>query len=429
MRLLIFSPYFPPHVGGLEGYVRDLNDELIRLRLVDAITVLTPRIPPDGAPAERLAEGYCVVRHPAVDLIPNFPCPALWRLGFWRGLRPFVQPRRHDLVICHTRFFLSSLAALIYSRVSGLPLIHVEHGADYVHLESPLRSAVARLYDATLGRLVLCHAQAVVAISQAAARFVEQLAGREAQVIYRGVDHVRYEAIEPSAELLAWAAGRPVVTFVGRLIDGKGVADLVEAFAGLDDSRAVLCIVGDGPRRSELEALCASHVPGDRCRFVGYQAEGRALEFMRGSAVVVNPSYTEGLPTSVLEAALLGRAILASNVGGTPEVVADRRSALLFPAGDLEALRAGMAMLLADPGLRSRLGAAARAEVIARFDRSAGARRFAELARHLVVDGPANGAGRRRRAHRPGGASAEESDSTDMVSSAGATDMDASASL
>ncbi len=384
MRLLILSPYFPPHVGGLEGYVRDLNAELIRLDLVEAITVLTPRMPPDGLPFEQLAPDYRVVRYPAFDLIPNFPCPAPWQRGFAHALRVALNRRKHDVVVCHTRFFLSSLAALAYSRAARLPLIHVEHGSDYVHLGSRAYSTAARLYDLTLGRLVLRHAQAVVAISRAAAGFVRELAGREATVIYRGVDHARYDMVRPCPELVAWSAGRPIATFVGRLIDGKGVADLIEAFAGLEHEEALLCVVGDGPRRAELEALCAARGLQARCMFTGYQPEERALELIRASAVIVNPSYTEGLPTSILEAALLGRSIVASNVGGTPEVVSDGRSALLVPAADVAALRGALDALLADPALRARLGEAARAEAVERFDRSASARSFIALACQLV---------------------------------------------
>jgi glycosyltransferase involved in cell wall biosynthesis len=391
MRLLIFSPYFPPHVGGLEGYVRDLNAELVRLGLVDAITVLTPRIPPEAPAVEQLAPGYQVLRHPAFEMIPNFPCPAPWR-GWGSSLRAALKPRDYDVVVCHTRFFLSSLVALIYSRITGLPLIHVEHGSDYVHLGSRAHGVAARLYDMTLGRLVLRRAQAVVAISQAAASFVRELGGREARVIYRGVDHARYDAVEPSPTLIAWAAGRPVATFVGRLIDGKGVADLIEAAARLEHRQALVCVVGDGPRRTELEALCAARGLKDRCLFTGYQPEDRALALIRASEVIVNPSYTEGLPTSVLEAALLERAIVASDVGGTPEVVADRRSALLVPAGDIAALRKALDELLADPALRVRLAQAARGEVVERFDRSTSARSFVALARQLAdLSGPPAG--------------------------------------
>ena len=384
MRLLVFSPYFPPHVGGLEGYVRDLHDELMHLGLVESITVLTPRLPPDGLACEQRAPGYRVVRHPAFELIPNFPCPSIWRPACWRAARLALRPGDHDVVVSHTRFFLSSAGALVYSRATGTPLIHVEHGSDYVHLSTPLHSRAARIYNLTLGRLVLRYANAVVAISRAAANFAKELAGREAQVVYRGIDHERYDAVEPSAELSALAGGRPVATFIGRLIDGKGVADLIEAFAGLQRPDALLCIVGDGPRRADLEALARRIGLGERCVFLGYREEADALALIRASDIIVNPSYTEGLPTSVLEAALLGRAVLASDVGGTPEVVRDRESALLIPAGDIDALREGLRALLDDSQLRARLGADARAEAVRRFDRSVSARRFAELARQLT---------------------------------------------
>lgn len=384
MRLLVFSPFFPPHVGGLEGYVRDLNDELIHLELVESITVLAPRLPPAGLAFEQRAPGYRVVRHPAFELIPNFPCPSLWRPAFWKAASAALRPGDHDVVVSHTRFFLSSVAALAYARLTGIPLIHVEHGSDFVHLGSAVHRRAALAYDLTLGRLVLRGAHAVVAISQAAATFVQRLAGREAQVIYRGIDHERYERVQSSVELLALAGGRPVVTFIGRLIDGKGVADLIEAFAGLQQSDALLCVVGDGPRRADLEALGRQHGLGDRCVFLGYREEADALALIRASDIVVNPSFTEGLPTSVLEAALLGRAILASDVGGTPEVVSDGESALLVAAGDVEALRAGLSTLLSDPQMRASLGANAHSGAVRRFDRSVSAHRFAELAAQLI---------------------------------------------
>ena len=263
-------------------------------------------------------------------------------------------------------------------------MIHIEHGSDSVHLSSRGKSAAARLYDRSLGRLVLRRAQAVVGVSEASSDFVRRLARREAAVIYRGVDHERYDAVQPSGSLLEWAGGRPVVAFVGRLIDGKGVADLVEAFARLEASQAVLCIVGDGPRRSELERLCAALGIEARTLFTGYLPEELALEQMRAADVVVNPSYTEGLPTSVLEAALLARAIIATDVGGTREIVADGHSALLTLAGDVDALRGALDGLLGDPDLRLRLGRAARHDVGRRFDRRASAERFSQLARQLV---------------------------------------------
>jgi glycosyltransferase involved in cell wall biosynthesis len=383
LSLLVFAPYFPPHVGGLEGYASDLNDELLRSGAVRAITVFTPRLPREGAAEEEREPRYRVVRYPAIELIPNFPMPKVWRREFWRALRS-TRPRSHDVFVSHTRFFLTSVLALTCARFARRPLLHVEHGSDYVQLSGRIPRLAARIYDHTLGWLVLRRADGVVAISRAAADFVRELAGREVPVVHRGVHARRLQDVSADEQVLAWASGRPVVAFVGRLIDGKGVADLLGAFANLHHDGAVLCVVGDGPRRAELEALAAASPVAERVHFLGYLPEARAWGVMSASDVLVNPSYTEGLPTSVLEAAVLGKAVLATDVGGTAEIVTDGESALLVGARDTAALGKALESLLGDRTLRQRFGAAARASVSERFDWSASAARFAELAGRLV---------------------------------------------
>lgn len=395
LRLLIFSPYFPPHVGGLEGYVSDLDDVLLRSGEVDEITVFTPWLPAEGPLRERRGQGYLVVRYPAIELIPNFPVPRLWRREPWRALRS-IHPSGNDVFVSHTRFFLTSALALVCARLLRRPLLHVEHGSDYVQLSGRLPRMAARVYDLLLGRWLLRHADGVVAISHAAAVFVDRLSGREVPVVHRGMWTERLEAVQPDGEVLAWAAGRPVVSFVGRLIDGKGVPDLLHAYAQ-SPLEAVVYIVGDGPRRVELEALAEQLGVSARVKFLGYLPEERAWGVIRASDVVVNPSYTEGLPTSVLEAALLSRAILATDVGGTPEIIEDGVGGLLFKARDVEALRSGLERLLGDPELRERMGDRARTDAVGRFDWNVSAARFAGLAAQLVSE-PRR---RRRQARSP----------------------------
>jgi glycosyltransferase involved in cell wall biosynthesis len=387
LRLLVFSPYFPPHVGGLEGYVSNLDQVLLDGGEVETITVFTPRLPPESSAVERPSERYLVVRYPAFELIPNFPVPKLWSSTFWSALRS-TAPARHDLFVSHTRFFLSSTFALACARVMRRPLLHVEHGSDFVQLSGRAPRIAARIYDLVLGRWLLRHADGVIAISHAAAEFVKRLAKRDASVVHRGMWTERLDAREPDRDVLEWADGRVVVTFAGRLIDGKGVGDLVTAFARLGDERAVLCVVGDGPRRTDIEVLASTLGVADRVRMLGYLSEERAWSVICSSDIVVNPSYTEGLPTSVLEAALMGKAVVASDVGGTREIVSDGEGALLFQARDVEALQAHLARLVADRHLRERLGATARAEAAGRFDWSASGSRFARIARELVPRPP-----------------------------------------
>jgi glycosyltransferase involved in cell wall biosynthesis len=383
LRLLVFSPYFPPHVGGLEGYVSDLDEVLLRSGGVDRITVFTSRLPIDAAAEEALGDGHVVVRYPAFELIPNFPVPKVWTRGFWRALSR-ADPAGHDLFVSHTRFFISSLFALGCARLRSRPLLHVEHGSDYVQLTGRFARAAARAYDLLPGRFLLRHADGVVAISHAAADFVRRLAGREVPVVHRGIWTERLDAAAADQGVLERAAGRRVVTFVGRLIDGKGVPDLIDAFAAMQDRQAVLCIVGDGPRRADLEQLVERLGISAKTMFLGYVPEEHAWAVIRASDIVVNPSYTEGLPTSVLEAALMGKAVIATDVGGTPEIVTDGQGGMLIEARDVDALRMGLEQLLADPELRRRLGDAARAQAAGRFDWNVSARRFVDIVAGLT---------------------------------------------
>jgi glycosyltransferase involved in cell wall biosynthesis len=376
LRLLVVSPYFAPHVGGLENFVAELDEALLAQGLAEQVTVFTPRLPPGGRPREAPAQAHRIVRYPAFEAIPNFPVPALWRRSLWRAVRD-ARPGGHDVLVSHTRFFLPSLLALLWARILRRPLVHVEHGSDFVQLQSRFASRVARAYDAGPGRLLLRRADAVVCVSRAAAGFVRELAGREASVVYRGVPDARLRDAQPDAAVLARAAGAPVVAFAGRLIDGKGVHDLLDAFAPCEG--ALLCIVGDGPRRGDLEAQARRLGIEGRVWFIGAVPEAAALAVLAAADVVVNPSYTEGLPTSVLEAALLGRAVLATDVGGTAEIVTDEHSALLVAPRDVDGLRRSLQRLLGDRELRERLGAAARAGAAERFSWPASARAFAAL--------------------------------------------------
>jgi glycosyltransferase involved in cell wall biosynthesis len=384
VRLLIFSPYFPPHVGGLEGFVSDLDDALIGAVESDEITVFTPRLPASAPRRESRADGYDVVRYPAFELIPNFPVPKVWSPEWVRALRS-LEMRSFDVFVSHTRFFLVSTLSLALARLLRRPLVHVEHGSDFVALDRRATRLAARVYDLLLGRLLLRRADAVVAISDAAARFVLELSGRRAIVIRRGIWRERLEAVAPDEQMLAWADGARLVTFAGRLIDGKGVADLVEAFAQIEDESVKLCIVGDGPRKAHLEALAARLGVADRVLFLGDVPEARAWAAIRATTILVNPSYTEGLGSSVLEAAVLARPVIATDIGGHPEVIVDGEGGYLVPPRDCARLRGRLEELLSDPDLCLKLGVGARAGVLDRFDWDVSAARFRAVAADVVV--------------------------------------------
>jgi glycogen(starch) synthase len=136
---------------------------------------------------------------------------------------------------------------------------------------------------------------------------------------------------------------------VGRLVPGKGVQYLLEAIPRIRRAfpDLIITIVGDGPYRPELERLCASLELITMTRFIGSQPRSRLSELYAETDVVVIPSLSEVFPYVALEAAAAGTPIVATTVGGIPEILAN--GAVLVPPGDAVALADGILTALSDP--------------------------------------------------------------------------------
>jgi glycosyltransferase involved in cell wall biosynthesis len=163
----------------------------------------------------------------------------------------------------------------------------------------------------------------------------------------------------------------PVVVAVGRLAHPKDPLTLVRALGAVRTPFRAL-LVGDGPERAAVEAELAPGV-----ELTGTRAD--VPELLAGADVFVLSSRSEGAPVSILEAMAAGLPVVASDVGGVREQVADGETGLLVPAGDAGALASALERLLADTGLRRRLGAAGRDRALQRFDVGASRRAHVEL--------------------------------------------------
>jgi glycosyltransferase involved in cell wall biosynthesis len=144
---------------------------------------------------------------------------------------------------------------------------------------------------------------------------------------------------------------------VANLIAYKGHADLIEALALLD-APPPLCLVGEGPERERLTALIEARGLGHVVRLAGAAPDARAL--LADYEFAVLPSHAEGLPNAVLEAMAAGLPIVATRVGGVPEVLADDLAGILVPPHDPAALAAAIERLAGDPELRRAMGAEGR---------------------------------------------------------------------
>jgi len=255
MKILIFCPYYPPHIGGLESHSDEFNKHLSQKGT--EITVFTPQLPETAPEKEAFHNNVGVIRFPAFELIPNWPLPEFWKKNY-RRQNETISKEKFDIVISRTRFFSTSILALLHAKKNKIPWIHIEHGSDHVKLNNLLFSALAKLYDITIGKFILKKADAVIANSNASADFCRKLSpGRKIEVIYRGVETEIIEAINPDFKIKEKYGDKTIINFTGRLIDGKGVADLISAFSEIKEEESILFIVGDGPQKDYLKKLAS----------------------------------------------------------------------------------------------------------------------------------------------------------------------------
>ncbi len=175
---------------------------------------------------------------------------------------------------------------------------------------------------------------------------------------------------------------------VARISFEKGLSFLVEAVALLKSRGADvrLVLAGDGPDRAALETLARDLGLIDHVTFLGFQTEAQVREVLAASDVFVLPSYVEGVPVSAMEAMAVGVPVIATNVGGTSELIEDGHSGLLIRPSDAESICNAVLKLMADPKLVGKISRNGRAKVETEFD---AAKEFAKLNRFFQEYGAA----------------------------------------
>lgn len=382
MKILVFCPYYPPHTGGLESHSDEFNRH-ISARGVE-ITVFTPRLPKNAPESETRHNGVKILRFPALELFHNYPVPKFWLASFWRQWDSLFK-EDCDIVISRTRFFFPTLMALRYARKQNIPLLHIEHGSDFAKFNSRVKTKLGELYDFTFGRFILRYADSVIGNSQASADFVKKLSRRtNCQVIYRGANIEEIASIEPWRDLQEKYQGKTIIAFIGRLIDGKGVRDLITTVAELKRNDIVTLTIGDGPEKEHLEKLVSKYQLENQIILFGNLPFNNAISVLKTADIVVNPSYTEGLPTSVTEAALCRKAIIATNVGGTREIISGDNDGYLIKPKNTAQLKEKLLDLIDHPEKRLAFGQNAYRKVVEKFSWSRATDQYLEVFSQLL---------------------------------------------
>lgn len=354
-RPLIAHVVFRFDVGGLENGIVNLLNLLPRDRFRHAVVALTEIT----AFRERVlrddVEFHALHKPPghALRLYPRLT-------SLFRRMRP---------AIVHTRN-LAALETVVPAWLAGVPVrIHGEHGRDVGDLDGSNRRyrRVRRLY-----RPFVTH---YVAVSHDLERYLHDVVGTaRVTQIYNGVDTASFA---PAPRGRARIAGSPfddprlwVIGAVGRLMQVKDQVTLARAFALLarqhpEGERMRLVIAGDGPLRGAVEQVLDAAGLRRRAWLCGERADVAAV--MRGLDCFVLPSLAEGVSNTILEAMATGLPIVATRVGGNPELIDDGATGTLVPAAAPADMAAAVGRYCSDAAWAARHGHAARDAALARF--------------------------------------------------------------
>jgi teichuronic acid biosynthesis glycosyltransferase TuaC len=347
MRILVVTSQYP--IAGEPNRGRPLYQTIRELARQAEVRVVSPvatyprwarprsyffRAP--GADAGRDAGDVRYVAYPALPIVSR----PFNGMSCARALATAAEGFAPDVVLSYW-MYPDAYGAMRLARRLGVPLVAGARGSD-LRVRDPL--------SRRLTRPVVRAAERLLVVSDDLAQVATDRYGADPQrirTIHNGCDaavfHPRGRC--ESRHALGIDADAELLVYVGRLVAAKGLRELLEACSALSAARPrlQLALVGEGPMRGELERMVAA----DRLpvRLVGPQPPAMVAQWMAASSLVTLPSHSEGHPNVLVEAMACGRPVVATRVGGIPEVVG-RDEGVLVPVRDAGALARGLEQAL-----------------------------------------------------------------------------------
>lgn len=322
VNIIQFMPYFPPHKWWVETVWQEIWINWKKSDLWGFLNVITNfNQDNDLEKNEKIIFEWDIIWYkkdniihlvvPSFEIINNFPMYKFWdkktRLIF-NYLKSYIQENKNIRVITHTRFFLPSLFWWIFARKNNLKWIHIEHWSDYVKLSSKLKTRLSIIYDKIFWKWIFKKADKILAISEACKNFInKEFIDREVSVFYRGIDLPYIDTKK------TWNIK---LVFVWRLVNLKWVFNLIESYKKLDIKNDLI-IIWDWEEKQNLENISNWF----NIIFLWFKDKEFIIDYLsKNNCILVNPSFQEWMPTTVIEWLITKNVVVASDVWWTKEI-------------------------------------------------------------------------------------------------------------
>lgn len=339
MKIAILVYLFPPvWLGGTEVATYNIARELAQRHEVHVLTTSdkgqTKESRQDGFTVHRVAQRSIFL----FDML-TFSIGCLLKL---RQINPGIVQAQGIIP--------PGVPAFLSKKLLGRPYVVCGQGSD-VYLRSRVNDLVSKQ--------VLKEARAVISLTNDMRNAAQSISQRDVSVIPNGVSLSSFDNLSPQPlrKILNISDEERVILFVGTLRPVKGVKYLIEAMSIINhvDDRVRLLLVGGGEERGNLEILAKRLAVADKVNFMGKVPHQKVPEFMSASDVFVLPSLSEGFPLTILEAMASGLPVVASRVGGLPEIIQEGKNGFLTEPGNPKDIAEKVLGVLGNSQLRRRM--------------------------------------------------------------------------
>ncbi len=343
MKIVHVATNFYPHIGGIENFCYGLSKKLAE-RGYD-VEIITSRLDKNWPSIEE-KEGFKIIRCPSLGNLLNVN-PLTFIINKLIKAKP-------DVIHTHSHMYFTSNQVALLKRFNNVPnLLHLHGNIDYSLPKNDFKTYLFfqiknKIYDRTLGKWTVQGADKIASVSKIDMKNAIRLWNLDSDKVCwvpNAIDINSFKGNKSNDNLN--------VVFIGRLEPWKGVHTFIEAARMLLKVRddVTFTLVGDGSLRNYVE-----NISNDRIKVLGQVPYNQIPNILSNASVLVLPSYMEGLPTVILEALASEVPVVASNIGGIPEIVIDNETGFLFPTGNTKIFANRIMNLLDDENARNKMG-------------------------------------------------------------------------
>ena len=328
-RICLVTHFFPPHMGGIEKVSYEQSKRLTESGY--EIDVLTSKIKGQN---EHPAKGIRVFAYPSLKLAERFGVP--YPILTVKAYKKFAKViKKCDLVHAHGHVYMSSYLAGKIAKKYKKPFIVTQHNT-FIDYKSWLNT-LEHLNDLTIGKSILKHADRILTVSKETMKYVLRLGADKAKtsVMYNGVDTNCFHTVKKgvSRKKLDLPKKRKIIFSVRRLVYKNGIDTLIESahLVARDNPDILFVVAGKGPSRKLIEDRIKELGIEDNIKLTGFVPDELLPLYYNAADYFVLPSASgEGLPLVLFEAMACGLPVIATTVGGTPEIINHLKNCLLY---------------------------------------------------------------------------------------------------